>query len=94
MKTPPALAFVVLAIVAMAAAPAPTGLPAQAAPELVQPDLAPADPVGIGNPAPLPRLSPCLEECLAIRRECDAGCSATWCYRECRDSAVQCSSQC
>jgi hypothetical protein len=90
MKTLPVLAFALLALVAITAAPAPTGT----APELALPGLAPADPTGIGTPAPLPQVSPCLSQCLAIREECDAGCSTTQCHRECRDSAVQCVSHC
>lgn len=80
MKTP--LAFALLALVMTAPAPAPTEI----APELALPDLAPA--------APVFQLNPCFQECQAIREECDAGCSTTQCHRECRDSAVQCMSNC
>lgn len=90
MKTRPALAFALLALVLIAAAPAPTEI----APELVLPDLAPAEPIGIGEPAPLPQLNPCITQCLEIREECDAGCSTSQCHRECRDSAVECVSHC
>jgi len=92
MKTPTTLAFALLALVMIAAAPAPTEI----APELALTCLAPADTTGIGEPAPLPQFqfNPCFAECLAIREECDAGCSTTQCHRECRDSAIQCMSNC
>lgn len=90
MKTPRALAFALLALVVIAAAPAPT----QIIPELALPGLAPADPSGIGAPAPLPKVNPCILQCLEIRQECDAGCSTSQCHRECRDSAVECVSHC
>jgi hypothetical protein len=94
MKTLPALAFALLAVVAITAAPAPIPAPTGTAPELALPSLAPAAPAGIGTPAPLPQLNSCFTQCLAIRDECDAGCSTTQCHRECRDSAVQCTSNC
>ena len=92
MKTLPVLAFALLALVAIAAAPAPTEI----APALVLSDPAPADPAVIGAqaPAPLPKVPPCFDECMEIRAECDAGCSTTQCHRECRDSAIQCLSNC
>ncbi|HWM93874.1 MAG TPA: hypothetical protein VN493_24155 [Thermoanaerobaculia bacterium] len=90
MKTPSALAFALLALVMIAAAPAPTGI----APALALPGLAPADPTRIGEPAPLPKINPCFEQCLEIREWCDAGCSTSQCHRECRDSAVECISHC
>lgn len=90
MKTPPALAFALLALVVIAAAPAPTEI----APELALPGLAPADPTEIGAPAPLPQINPCFAQCLEIREECDAGCSTSQCHRECRDSAIECISHC
>ena len=94
MKTLSALTFALLAVVAITAAPAPAPVPAGTAPELALPSLAPAAPIGIGTPAPLPQINPCLAQCLAIREECDDGCSTTQCHRECRDSAVQCVSHC
>jgi hypothetical protein len=90
MKTPPALVFALLALVVITAAPAPTEI----APEVALPGLAPANPTGIGATAPLPKVNPCFTQCLAIREECDAGCSTTQCHRECRDSAVECISHC
>ena len=90
MKTPTALAFALLALVMIAATPAPT----ESAPELALPELAPADPIGICEPAPVFQINPCFAECIAIREECDAGCSTTQCHRECRDSAIQCMSNC
>jgi hypothetical protein len=96
MKTSPALTFA-LALVLCAAAPGPTEI----APALVLPDLAPApanltpaDPPEIGTPAPVPQTPTCFEECTAIRAECDANCTTTLCHRECRDSAIQCLSDC
>lgn len=90
MKTLRALTFALLALVVVAAAPAPT----ETVPEISLPDLAPADPIGIEAPASLPQLNSCLAQCLEIRRECDANCSTTQCHRECRDSAIQCISNC
>jgi hypothetical protein len=90
MKTPSALAFALLALVMIAAAPAPT----ETAPEIASPGLAPAAPTGIEEPAPVFQINPCFAQCIAIREECDAGCSTTQCHRECRDSAIQCMSNC
>ena len=96
MKTSPVLTFA-LALVLCAAAPGPTEI----APTLVLPDLAPAtesftpaDPAEIGTPAPVPQTPTCFQECMAIRAECDANCTTTQCHRECRDSAIQCLSNC
>lgn len=90
MKTSSALAFVLLTLVAIAVAPAPTEL----APEPALSSPAPADPAGIEAPAPLSKANSCFTECYAIRRECDAGCTFDACHRECRDSAIACLSQC
>jgi hypothetical protein len=92
MKTPSALAFALLALVMVAAAPAPA--PTEIAPELALSCLAPAAPTGIEEPAPVFQINPCFAQCIAIREECDAGCSTTQCHRECRDSAIQCMSNC
>ena len=81
MKTLLALAFALLALVMVAAAPAPT-------------EIAPADPAGICEAAPVFQFNPCFAHCLEIREECDAGCSTTQCHRECRDSAIACMSNC
>lgn len=95
MKTPSTLAFVLLAFVMIAAAPAPTEI-APEPPEQALADLTPADLTGIGGPAPLPQfqINPCFALCIEIREECDAGCSTTQCHRECRDSAIECMSHC
>ena len=90
MKTQSALAFALLALLLIAAAPAPT----ETAPELSLPDLASTYPAEIGTPDPLFRANPCFDQCLAIRAQCDANCTTTQCHRECRDSAIQCLSQC
>jgi len=87
MKTLAALAFALLALVTFAASPAQ----AETAPE---PALPAADPAGICEPAPVFQINPCFAACLAIREECDAGCSTTQCHRECRDSAIECMSHC
>jgi hypothetical protein len=89
MKTPTALAFALLSLVWIAAAPAPT----QITPELDLPDFESADP-GICAPAPQFQVNPCIEHCEDIRRWCDANCSTSLCHRECRDSAVECMTQC
>lgn len=89
MKILPVLAFVLLALVMSAAAPAPTEI----TPEIDSPSLTPANP-GIDEPSPLPQLNSCFTQCQDIREWCDAGCSTSFCHRECRDSAVECMSHC